>query len=142
VLRRPIETAALIWHVDYFLTGDSGALVSQNKRLARLFSRECIVSRLQLAALEMRGLRGTVSDLLFEFFATDLHFLFYDGADDSSRERDPFFFELFYALLPVAATTSLRHSFASVPWSLLIAAAAFISGNQNFHESKVTSKCA
>jgi len=67
----------------------------------------------------MRGLPGAGSDLLVEFFATDLHFLFCDGADNSSRERAPFFFELFYGLVPVAVTLSLSHSLVSVPWSLL-----------------------
>jgi hypothetical protein len=58
-------------------------------------------------------------NLLVEFFATDPHFLFCDGEDNPPRQRAPFFFELFYGLLPVAVTLSLSHSFVSVLWSLL-----------------------
>jgi hypothetical protein len=79
----------------------------------------CIVPSPQLAAFEMRWLPGTGSDLLVEFFSTDLHFLFCDDADNCPRERGPFFSELFYGLLPVAVTLSPALSFVWVPWSLL-----------------------
>jgi hypothetical protein len=39
---------------------------------------------------------GSVSDLLFELFATDLYFLFCDDVDNSPRERGPFLFQLLY----------------------------------------------
>jgi hypothetical protein len=70
-----------------------------NAWLTRLFSGECVVHGPQLAVFEIRELPGSGSDLLLEFFATDLYFLFCDDVDNSPRERGPFLFELFYGLV-------------------------------------------
>jgi hypothetical protein len=42
------------------------------------------------------------SDLLRQFFTTDLHFLLGDGEQKSAHELSPFFLELFYVRIPAS----------------------------------------